>query len=85
MKRFYAIDWFVDNNFNNKEESEQKSILLNEIEDANEINNMNIKLIEIENINVHSRLISIIVKASKNEMIKLGYDEIDIDEFEVFY
>ena len=65
MKKHYAIDWMIEDNFNfdNKEENVKKDILKNEIENANKINDMNIELIEIENISVPNGSSAIIIKA----------------------
>lgn len=85
MKKYYAIDWMIEDNygFDNKDENEQKRILLSEIENVNKIDNVNIELYEIENMSAPGGSTSIIIKASKDDMIKIGYAEEDIDYFEI--
>lgn len=82
MKKYYAIDWMLDDYYFNNEE--KVNALKNEIRSANEIDKVNIDLVEIEDINPPGGSLAIIIRASKEDMLKLGYDEIEIDEFEVF-
>lgn len=81
--KYYAIDWMLDDfyYFNNEE---KVNALKDEIRSSNEIDKVNIDLVEIENINLPGGLLAIIIRASKEDMLKLGYDEIEINEFEVF-